>query len=183
MSHPGAYLSITKFIDELISSGTINENDCLQIYFTDFYINSAKQRTFTPDRSSWTIKPIGITVIKNIVVKNDWSKLRAKGKELEYERLEYKPIRELFPHMDYITVSQNKDRPFNELCVLKKKLNWIFAVCKKIEFNNISYYRSRIVVMDDEQKLKEFEKRWSDQRISYVNELAEKCSVKESTLI
>ena len=160
MSHPGAYLAITKFIDGLISSGTINENDCLQIYFTDFYNKSERYE------KQWTIQPIGVTVIKNMFVKNDWTKLRVKGKELEYERLEYKQIRELFPHMDFITVSQNKDRQFNELSVLKKKLNWIFAVCKKMEFNNVSYYRSRIVVMDDEQKLKEFEKRWSDQRIA-----------------
>ena len=140
-------------------------------------------------QNSWTIKPIGFKVIKNIRVKDNgpsvpgsqslWSIMRHKDKAPEFYELDYKQIRTNFPDMDFITVSQNKDRPFNELSVLKKKLNWLFVECKKREWMGHNFYKSKLFVKDDEKRLKEIENKWSQQHIAYVNELAEKCKEEE----
>ena len=176
------YVSVNKVIDELINANIIDENDCMNIYFSDFHNSKYFQ-------NSWTIKPIGFKVIKNVIVKNNgpsvpgskslWKVMKSKGKDPEYIEITYQQIRELFPEMDFIKVTQNKDRPFNELN-LTRKLNRLFISCKKQEWKGHNYYKSKLIVTDDEKALKECENKWNEQRVNYVNELAEKCEDEDS---
>ena len=166
------YVTVNKVIDELINANIIDENDCINIYFSDFHKNKYFDK-------QWTIKPIGFKVIKNVIVKNNWKVMKSKGKDPEYIEITYQQIRELFPEMDFIKVTQNKDRPFNELN-LTRKLNRLFISCKKQEWKGHDYYKSKLIVTDDEKALKECENKWNEQRVNYVNELAEKCEDEDS---
>ena len=81
------YVTVNKVIDELINANIIDENDCINIYFSDFHKNKYFDK-------QWTIKPIGFKVIKNIIVKNNgpsvpgskslWKVMKSKGKDPEY---------------------------------------------------------------------------------------------------
>ena len=165
------YVTVNKVIDELINANIIDENDCINIYFSDFHKNKYFDK-------QWTIKPIGFKVIKNVIVKNNWKVMKSKGKDPEYIEITYQQIRELFPEMDFINVTENKDREFNKLS-LTKKLNRLFISCKKKEWRGHNYYMSKLFVNDDEKALKEIEDKWSQQRIDYFNELAKRCSEEE----
>ena len=79
------YVSVNKVIDELINANIIDENDCLNIYFSDFHNSKYFQ-------NSWTIKPIGFKVIKNVIVKNNWKVMKSKGKDPEYIEITYQQI-------------------------------------------------------------------------------------------
>ena len=80
--------------------------------------------------------------------------------------------------MEFINVTENKDREFSKLS-LTKKLNRLFISCKKQEWRGHNYYMSKLFVNDDEIALKYYEDKWSQQRIDYFNELAKRCSEEE----
>ena len=175
------YVTVNKVIDELINANIIDENDCINIYFSDFHKNKYFDK-------QWTIKPIGFKVIKNIIVKNNgpsvpgskslWKVMKKKEKDPEYVEITYEQIHERFPDMEFINVTENKDREFSKLS-LTKKLNRLFISCKKQEWRGHNYYMSKLFVNDDEIALKYYEDKWSQQRIDYFNELAKRCSEEE----
>ena len=142
------YYSINKFVNEI---SELLKNISPEWKFINVYFDDCHKGAY-----NWSIKPIGFAVILN---------------DKTAKKISYYDVHKLMPEMEFINISESKDRQFSKL-PLTKQLHKLIISRETRSYNGHEYHKSFLKDADQslhQRKLKEY----SDDRVRYVNELGE----------
>ena len=147
------WVSVNEFMESI--SDLLNDAVAINVYFDDW----------RESKYGWNVKVIGFSII---------------DKTMKAKAIRYYDVHKLIPEMQYIQFKANKERNMKEINKdYQKKLCKLIIHTEKTPFKGDHYYHhSFIKVVENEKLYRKLLKEMSEDKVKYINELAENANIK-----